>query len=75
MLSVQKGGLPGVKGCIDHFGAVWEVVKNARLNRRDLSVVLLDLVNAYGAVPHVLILRALWFNNIPADKIIKIIVV
>ena len=73
-MSVQKGGLPGVKGCIEHFGAMWEVIKDARLNRRDLSVVWLDLANAYGAVPHVLILRALRYYNIP-DKIIKIIVV
>ncbi|KAL5270090.1 hypothetical protein ACHWQZ_G003546 [Mnemiopsis leidyi] len=73
-MSVQKGGLPGVKGCIEHFGAMWEVIKDARLNRRDLSVVWLGLANAYGAVPHVLILKALRYNNIP-DKIIKIIVV
>ncbi|KAL5272883.1 hypothetical protein ACHWQZ_G000900 [Mnemiopsis leidyi] len=66
-MSVQKGGLPGVKGCIEHFGAMWEVIKDARLNRRDLSVVWLDLANAYGAVPHVLILKALRYYNIP-DK-------
>ena len=73
-MSVQKGGLPRVKGCIEHFGAMWEVIKDARLNRRDLSVVWLDLANAYGAVPHLLILKALRFYNVP-DKIIKIIVV
>ena len=73
-MTVQKGGLPGVKGCIEHFGAMWEVIKDARLNRRDLSVVWLDLANAYGAVPHVLILKALRFYNVP-DKIIKIIVI
>lgn len=73
-MSVQKGGLPSVKGCIEHFGAMWEVIKDARLNRRDLSVVWLDLANAYGAVPHLLILKALRFYNVP-DKIIKIIVI
>ena len=73
-MSVQKGGLPGVKGCIEHFGAMWEVIKDARLNRRDLGVVWLDLANAYGAVPHLLILKALRFYNVP-DKIIKIILV
>ena len=73
-MSVQKGGLPGVKGCIEHFGAMWEVIKDAKLNRRDLSVVWLDLANAYGAVPHLLILKALRFYNVP-DKIIKIIVI
>ena len=35
---------------------------------------MLDLANAYGAVLHLLILKALRFYNVP-DKIIKIIVV
>jgi hypothetical protein len=71
--SVQKGGVPKVKGCIEHFGAMWEVIKDAKFSRRDLSVVWLDLANAYGAVPHVLILRALRYYNVP-DKIINIII-
>ena len=71
-LSVQKGGVPGVHGCTEHFGAMWEVLKDAKLKRKNLSVVWLDLANAYGAVPHVLIARALRFYNIP-QKIITII--
>ncbi|XP_063688413.1 uncharacterized protein LOC134821641 [Bolinopsis microptera] len=58
-LSVQKGGVPGVHGCTEHFGAMWEVLKDARVKRKDLSVVWLDLANAYGAVPHLLIVKAL----------------
>ena len=71
-LSVQKGGVPGVQGCTEHFGAMWEVLKDARMRKRDLSVVWLDLANAYGAVPHVLIARALRFYNVP-EKVVKII--
>ena len=71
--SVQKGGVPKVKGCIEHFGAMWEVIKDAKVNRRDLCVVWLDLANAYGAVPHVLIIKALRYYNIP-NKIINIII-
>ena len=71
-LSVQKGGVPEVKGCVEHFGAMWEVIKDARVNRKDLSVVWLDLANAYGAVPHVLIARALRFYNVP-PKVVDII--
>ena len=71
--TVQKGGVPEVKGCIEHFGAMWEVIKDAKLNRRNLNVVWLDLANAYGAVPHVLIIRALRYYNIPS-KIINIII-
>ena len=71
-LSVQKGGVPEVKGCVEHFGAMWEVIKNARVKRKDLAVVWLDLANAYGSVPHVLIARALRFYNVP-PKIVDII--
>ena len=73
-MTVQEGGLPGVKGCIEHFGAMWEVIKDARLNRWDLRVLWLDLANVYGAVPHVLILKPLRFYNVPDDNIkIKVI--
>ncbi|MCP3680179.1 MAG: hypothetical protein GY782_08010, partial [Gammaproteobacteria bacterium] len=72
-ISVQKGGVPKVKGCIEHFGAMWEVIKDAKVNRRNLNVVWLDLANAYGAVPHVLIIKALRYYNIP-NKIINIII-
>ena len=71
-LSVQKGGVPDVKGCIEHFGAVWEVIKEAKMNKKDVAIVWLDFANAYGAVPHVLIARALRFYNVP-QKIIDII--
>ena len=53
-MSVQKGGLPRVRGCIEHFGAMWEVIEDARLNRRDLNIVWPDFANAYGALPHLL---------------------
>ncbi|XP_063688236.1 uncharacterized protein LOC134821425 [Bolinopsis microptera] len=72
-LSVQKGGVPGVHGCTEHFGAMWEVLKDARVKRKDLSVVWLDLANAYGAVPHLLIVKALRFYHIP-EKVINIVI-
>eukprot|EP00116_Pleurobrachia_bachei_P004751 sb/3465013/ len=62
---IQKGGVPGVSGCVEHFGAMWETLKDARIMRRDLSVVWLDLANAYGAVPHLLIAKALRFYRVP----------
>ncbi|XP_063695334.1 uncharacterized protein LOC134826767 [Bolinopsis microptera] len=51
---------------------MWEVLKEAKVKKKDLSVVWLDLANAYGAVPHVLIARALRFYNVP-EKVINII--
>ena len=51
---------------------MWEVIKDARMCKKDLVIVWLDFANAYGAVPHVLIARALRFYNVP-QKIIDII--
>ena len=53
---------------------MWEVIKDARLNRWDLRVLWLDLANVYGAVPHVLILKPRRFYYVPDDNIkIKVI--
>ena len=70
--SIQKGGIPEVRGCIEHFGSLWDLIRDARINRKDLSSVWLDLANAYGNVPHLLILKALRFYHVP-DKIVEII--
>ena len=37
-------------GCVEYFGAMWEVIKDARVTRKDLSVVWLEVANAYGAL-------------------------
>ena len=50
---VQKNGLPRVKGCVEHFGAMWEVLKDARLNRRYLSVVCWTLQMHYMGLCHI----------------------
>ena len=48
---------------------VWAVLKYACSKRRPLTIILLDLSNAYGAAPHVLILFASRRCNIPEDWI------
>lgn len=37
--SVQKGGVPGMPGCMEHTGVVMQPIREARENRRDLSVI------------------------------------
>ena len=69
-MSVQKSGLPRVKGSIEHFEAMLEVFQDSRLKIRDLGLVWLDFVNQHGAVPHLFILKVLRFYNIP-DNFIK----
>ena len=63
--SIQKGGVPGVPGCIEHSAMIWEAVQRAKKNRMNLHVVWLDLANAYGAVPHSLLWRALTSYHVP----------
>ena len=71
--SVQKGGVPGFSGCIEHTSAISQLIREARVNKSDLTVVWLDLANAYGAIPHQLIEKSLEHYHIPESiqKIVK----
>ena len=53
--SVQKGGVPGVPGCIEHTGVVTQLIREARDSRDHLAVLWLDLASAYGSIPHKLV--------------------
>ena len=63
--SVQKGGIPGVPGCLEHTGVVTQLIREAREGRGDLAVLWLDLTNAYGSIPHKLVEVALEKNHVP----------
>ena len=70
--AVQKGGDPGFSGCVEHTSAISQLIREAKVNQRDLTVIWLDLANAYGTVPHQLIDTALKHYHVP-DHIQKII--
>ena len=63
--SVQKGGIPGVSGCLEHATMIWEAVQRAKSEKLNLDVVWLDLANAYGSVPHEMIQQALRMYHVP----------
>ncbi|RXN04375.1 reverse transcriptase [Labeo rohita] len=63
--SVQKGGIPGVPGCLEHTGVVTQLIREAREGRGDLAVLWLDLTNAYGSIPHKLVEVALEKHHVP----------
>ncbi|KAI8516566.1 hypothetical protein Bbelb_051470 [Branchiostoma belcheri] len=44
---------------------IWHTIQTAKKSRRNLSVVWLDLANAYGSVPHALIKFAMQFLWVP----------
>ena len=63
--SVQKGGIPGVSGCIEHTSVITQVISEARKNRGELAVIWLDLANAYGTIPHKVVELTLERYHIP----------
>jgi hypothetical protein len=63
--AVQKGGVPGFSGCVDHLSVIRQLIKEATVEGKDLTVVWLDLANAYGTIPHKLIDTALDHYHLP----------
>ena len=66
--AVQKGDVPGFSGCIEHTSAISQLIREANVNQSDLTVVWLDLANAYGTVPHQLIETVLEHYHVPGHK-------
>ena len=56
---IQKGCMEKVPGCWEHMSLVCSALKDARQNKTSLANVWLDIANAYGSIPHRLILFAL----------------
>ena len=70
--SVQKGCMKGIPGCWEHMASVWEALTDAKLNKKNIATVWLDLANAYGTIPHQLILFALERYQVH-DKLFNIV--
>ncbi len=63
--SCQKAGIPGFPGCVELASMIWEQIQTTKREKKDLHVIWLDLANAYGSVPHLLIAYGLEFFYIP----------
>ena len=47
-MSIQKAGIPGFPGCIEHTTMLWDRIKMAKNNKSaELHVIWLDLQNTY----------------------------
>ncbi|GFS26307.1 reverse transcriptase [Elysia marginata] len=66
-ISVQKGGIPGVSGCLEHAKMIWEAIQRAKSEKLNLDVVWLDLANAYGSVSLEMIQLSLRMYLVPED--------
>ena len=65
--SIQKAGVPGFSGCIEHTTMLWDRIKTVKNNKTELHVIWLDLENAYSLVRHQLLKKAMEFFWIPED--------
>ena len=63
--SIQKAGIPGFSGCLEHTSMIWHQIQCAKKEGRDLHVLFLDLANVFGSVPHSLIWTAFDFFHVP----------
>ncbi len=63
--AVQKAGIPGFSGCLDHTSMICHQIQVAKKDKRDIHVIFLDLVNAFGSVPHNLLWESFNFIHIP----------
>ena len=66
-LAVQKAFTTGVPGCVEHTARLSEALRLAKDNRREISVVFLDLENAYGSPRHNFIQFALHWYHLPRN--------
>ena len=70
--SIQKGGVPGTSGCLEHTAILSQLIREAKEEKKDLVVTWLDIANAYGSMPHSLIMTALRRSHVP-EEICKLI--
>ena len=64
--SVQKGGVSGIPGCLQHSGVVTQLIRETRENKGNLSVLWLDLANAFRSIPHKLVQLTLTKHHVPS---------
>ena len=64
---VQKGFLSGVAGVFEHILSLNAIIDNARMHGLPLSMTFIDLRNAFGSIPHQLILDMLHHILVPSQ--------
>ena len=70
--SIQKGGIPGISGCLEHTSLLSQLIREAKAGKKDLAVIWLDIANAYGSVPHQLIKQSLKRMHMP-EEVTKVV--
>ncbi|GCB59891.1 hypothetical protein scyTo_0014065 [Scyliorhinus torazame] len=65
----QKGFLAATPGCNENIAILENIIKGAKKNRKDHTVVFVDLAKAFNSVGHKLIVKALQRMKLPPDFI------
>ena len=68
----QKGFIDGVNGCNDNASIITELYYDAMRTHKSLYITALDFKNAFGSVPHLLIIDSLKRRGFP-EEFIKVI--
>ena len=55
----QKGFRRGIDGASEHINVVDQLMTRAKINRRSMYIMTLDFKNAFGSVPHEMILEGM----------------
>lgn len=63
--ATQKGFLSGIAGCVEHSFTLFEALREAKEEQRQIVATWIDLANAYGSVRHNLIQFALNWYHVP----------
>ena len=66
---IQKGGVPGMSGCLEHTAVLSQLIREAKRDKKNLVVTWLDIANAYGSIPHETIFKALREAHVSEDVV------
>jgi len=62
---VQKAGIPYFTGCLEPTNLIWHQIQTAKIEKKDLHVIFLDLANLFGSVPYSLIWKVFDYFRVP----------
>ena len=57
--SVQKGFLPHMNGTVEHTQVLCELIEHQRRHKRQYLLAQFDIKNAFGSIPHAVLLQSL----------------
>ena len=66
--TVQKAFLPGISGCTEHNTVMEEIIRDIKNRKHTAHITFFDLADAFGSVPHDLILHTLERNHSPHSR-------